>query len=30
MMGWAREDVITDILNQYERHLQFLGTQQCD
>jgi choline/glycine/proline betaine transport protein len=30
VMGWAREDVITDILNQYERHLQFLGAQQCD
>ena len=24
IMGWPREDVITDIIDQYERHLQYL------
>jgi len=24
VMGWSREDVIGDILDQYERHLHYL------
>jgi len=23
-MGWSREDVISDILGQYEKHMHFL------
>jgi len=24
VMGWSREDVISDILGQYEKHMHFL------
>jgi choline/glycine/proline betaine transport protein len=28
VMGWSQEQIIVDILNQYEDHLHFLHTRQ--